>query len=156
MRVTANGGMEMPSWFDILSFNFKREEEDEEGMNKTVYSLNKLIESELDELAPSVPANRIVLGGFSQGGAMSLLTGLTSERKLAGVVCLSGWVPLRGKFKSASLLRTLTKFILNADALDVCAENDGSRPQITYLLGSWQCRPDSTLPACTSIEGAAH
>ncbi|TDL29642.1 Phospholipase/carboxylesterase [Rickenella mellea] len=96
MSVTANMGMEMPSWFDILSFGFNSEE-DEPGMLKTMRSLNELVGAEVDA---GMPASRIVLGGFSQGAAMSLLTGLTSERKLAGVVSLSGWLPLRAKFKS--------------------------------------------------------
>ncbi|KAF7302126.1 Phospholipase/carboxylesterase [Mycena indigotica] len=96
MPVTANGGMVMPSWFDILSFGFDSKE-DREGMLKTVYSLNQLISAEVDA---GIPANRIVLGGFSQGAAMTLLTGLTGERKLAGLAVLSGWLPLRANFKS--------------------------------------------------------
>ena len=47
-----------------------------------------------------IPADRIVLGGFSQGGAMSLLAGLTTERKLGGIAVMSGWLPLRNKFKA--------------------------------------------------------
>ena len=70
-------------------------------MQKTANSLNKLIESELDS-SPSLTANRVVLGGFSQGGAMSLLTGLTTERKLAGLAILSGFLPLRTKLKPVS------------------------------------------------------
>ncbi|KAJ7940296.1 Phospholipase/carboxylesterase/thioesterase [Mycena leptocephala] len=96
MSVTANGGMAMPSWFDILSFSFDSQE-DQSGMLKTVHSLNQLITAEVDA---GIPANRIVLGGFSQGAAMSLLTGLTAERKLAGLAILSGWLPLRTSFKS--------------------------------------------------------
>ncbi|KAJ6610411.1 Phospholipase/Carboxylesterase-domain-containing protein, partial [Mycena sp. CBHHK59/15] len=96
MSVTANGGMTMPSWFDILSFGFDSAE-DESGMLKTSHSLNQLITAEVDA---GIAANRIVLGGFSQGGAMSLLTGLTAERKLAGLAILSGWLPLRAKIKA--------------------------------------------------------
>ncbi|KAJ7118590.1 Phospholipase/Carboxylesterase-domain-containing protein [Mycena crocata] len=96
MSVTANGGMVMPSWFDILSFGFDSNE-DQPGMLKTMHSLNQLITAEVDA---GIPANRIVLGGFSQGGAMSLLTGLTAERKLAGLAILSGWLPLRNTFKA--------------------------------------------------------
>ena len=66
-------------------------------MQKTASSLNSLISAEIDN---GIPASHIVLGGFSQGGAMSLLTGLTSERKLAGLAVLSGWLPLREKFKA--------------------------------------------------------
>ncbi|KAJ7098705.1 Phospholipase/Carboxylesterase-domain-containing protein [Mycena belliarum] len=96
MPVTANGGMVMPSWFDILSFGFDTEE-DQPGMLETMHSLNQLITAEVDA---GIPANRIVLGGFSQGGAMSLLTGLTAERKFAGLAILSGWLPLHKSFKS--------------------------------------------------------
>ncbi|KAJ7223956.1 Phospholipase/carboxylesterase/thioesterase [Mycena rebaudengoi] len=96
MSVTANGGMVMPSWFDILSFGFDSEE-DQPGMLKTAHSLNQLITAEVDA---GIPASRIVLGGFSQGGAMSLLTGLTAERKLAGLAIMSAWLPLRNQFKS--------------------------------------------------------
>lgn len=71
--------------------------EDEQGMLKTASSLNGLISAEVDD---GIPASRIVLGGFSQGGAMSLLTGLTSERKLAGLAVLSGWMPLKEKAKA--------------------------------------------------------
>jgi predicted esterase len=66
-------------------------------MLKTVHSLNQLITTEVDN---TIPESRIVLGGFSQGGAMSLLTGFTTDRRLAGVAVLSGWLPLRAKFAS--------------------------------------------------------
>lgn len=72
-------------------------------MLETASALNALITSEVES---GIPASRIVLGGFSQGGAMSLLTGLTSERRLAGISVLSGWLPLREKFKSVSLRLT--------------------------------------------------
>ena len=85
--------------FDITSFDFDRASEDESGMLKTVRQLNELITAEIDA---GIPANRIVLGGFSQGAAMSLLAGLTSERKLGGIVVMSGWLPLRNKFRAVS------------------------------------------------------
>lgn len=68
-------------------------------MLRTVRSLNQLITAEVDA---GIPSDRIVLGGFSQGAAMSLLTGLTSERKLGGLIIMSGWLPLRTKFKAVS------------------------------------------------------
>lgn len=111
--VTANYKMEMPSWyakgyacavygaydcrrFDIIDFSGKSRE-DEEGMLKVASSLNAIISEEIDN---GIAASRIVLGGFSQGGAMSLLTGLTSERKLGGLAILSGWLPLQNKLKA--------------------------------------------------------
>ena len=86
--------------FDIFSFDFKGPE-DEKGMLNTVHSLNQLITAEVDG---GIPADRIVIGGFSQGGAMSLLTAGTSERKLAGAAILSAWLPLRQKFKAVRVV----------------------------------------------------
>ncbi|QDS72814.1 hypothetical protein FKW77_006659 [Venturia effusa] len=68
--------------------------EDEAGMLKSVAYTESLID---DVVAKGIPANRIVLGGFSQGHAIALLTGLTSKKyagKLAGLVCLSGYLPI--------------------------------------------------------------
>ncbi|KAI0293582.1 Phospholipase/carboxylesterase [Russula brevipes] len=96
LHVTANSGMLMPAWFDIRSFDFESAE-DEVGMLRTVSSINQLISAEVDS---GIDPGRIVVGGFSQGGTMSILNGLTNERKLAGVVCLSGRVVLRDKFKA--------------------------------------------------------
>jgi predicted esterase len=92
---TANGGFLMPGWFDIISFSFGGPE-DEPGALKSREDVNNFIEQEINQ---GIPANRIVLGGFSQGGAMSLVTGLTSTHKLAGLTVLSGWFAIRGKVK---------------------------------------------------------
>ncbi|KAF8076711.1 Phospholipase/Carboxylesterase-domain-containing protein [Lyophyllum atratum] len=94
--VKANMGMEMPSWFDIYSFGFDTDE-DEMGMLESARQINQLISTEVES---GTDPSRIVLGGFSQGAAMSLLTGLTGERKLAGIAVLSGWLPIRAKFKA--------------------------------------------------------
>lgn len=74
-------------------------------MLATARSINEIITSEIDA-SPDMTASRIVLGGFSQGGAMSLFTGLTTERKLAGLVGLSSYLPLREKLKMASFHMT--------------------------------------------------
>lgn len=55
-----------------------------------MYTVNRIITDEVDA---GIPSDRIVLGGFSQGGAMALLTGLTHERSLAGLAVMSGWAP---------------------------------------------------------------
>ncbi|EIW61403.1 Phospholipase/carboxylesterase [Trametes versicolor FP-101664 SS1] len=96
IQITANGGMLMPGWFDVFEFGSINAREDEAGILKTAHALNQLITAEVDA---GIPADRIVLGGFSQGAAMSLFTGLTTERRLAGVAVLSGWLGLRNKVK---------------------------------------------------------
>lgn len=59
-------------------------------------AFNGLVKEQMDK---GIPASRIVLGGFSQGGAMSLLSGLTSPEKLGGIFALSCYLPLSHKFK---------------------------------------------------------
>ena len=85
--------------FDVFEFGNINAHEDDAGMLRTVHALNQLITAEVDA---GVPAARVVLGGFSQGGAMSLLTGLTAERRLAGLAVLSGWLAAREKAKAVS------------------------------------------------------
>ncbi|KAF9057862.1 Alpha/Beta hydrolase protein [Panaeolus papilionaceus] len=82
--------------FDIYSFGFNTNE-DEDGMRKSAGLLHDLIKYEIE--SNGIDPSRIVIGGFSQGGTMSLLTGLTGDFAFAGVACLSGWLPIRNKFK---------------------------------------------------------
>lgn len=64
-------------------------------MRVTLAYLNELVQAEVDA---GIPSERIVLGGFSQGAAMAMFAGLTGPKKLGGVVGLSGWLVLSGKF----------------------------------------------------------
>ncbi|KAI0883804.1 Phospholipase/carboxylesterase [Annulohypoxylon maeteangense] len=97
--VTASGGMAMPGWYDIFALSGKtddiRKNQDESGILLSREYFNGLIQAEIDS---GIPANRIVLGGFSQGGAISLFTGLTSKYKLAGIIGLSSYLLLDPKF----------------------------------------------------------
>ncbi|QTD46877.1 alpha/beta hydrolase [Ottowia testudinis] len=89
--VTINGGCVMPAWYDITA---DRRQEDEAGLRRSQASIGALLAR---EQARGVPAERIVLGGFSQGCAMALLTGLRYPERLAGIVGMSGYLPLAGK-----------------------------------------------------------
>lgn len=75
-----------------------RENEDAEGIKSSADYLTSLIQKEIDA---GIPADRIVLGGFSQGGAMSIYTGLMAKVKLAGIVSMSGWLLLSKTFREA-------------------------------------------------------
>ena len=88
--VAINGGMAMPAWYDILGVDLVRRE-DEPGLRESAAALQALVER---EVAKGVPASRIVLGGFSQGCAMTLLAGLRAPQRLAGLLGLSGYLPL--------------------------------------------------------------
>jgi len=89
--VTINGGYVMRAWYDILGVDFTRRGEDEAGLRASQAEVEALIAR---ERARGIPAWRIVLAGFSQGCAMALLTGLRHGEKLAGIVGLSGYLPL--------------------------------------------------------------
>lgn len=96
--VTLNMKMVMPAWFDLMGLS-PDAPEDEAGIKKATDSIKSIIEHEVKN---GIPANRIVLGGFSQGGALSLYTALTCQHKLAGVVGLSCWLPLHKTFPQAA------------------------------------------------------
>jgi len=87
----------LPSWFDLLSFDIPNRPEDEDGLFAAVKQINNLVDAEIEA---GIPPHRIIVGGLSQGAALSVLTGLTTERKLGGIFALSGYVPLRAKAKS--------------------------------------------------------
>ena len=93
MPVSINGGYVMRSWYDIVHTDLGRQE-DEKGLRAAQLQVEALIAR---EKARGIPASRIVLAGFSQGCAMTLQTGLRHPEKLAGMMCLSGYLPLADK-----------------------------------------------------------
>lgn len=90
MPVTINGGYIMRAWYDILGTDIAKRE-DENGLRASQKRIEQLIAR---ENARGIPTERIILAGFSQGCAMTLQTGLRYPEKLAGLLCLSGYVPL--------------------------------------------------------------
>lgn len=88
--VTINGGYIMRAWYDISVADLTRRE-DETGLRDSQRDVEALIAR---EKARGIPASRIILAGFSQGCAMTLQTGLRHPEKLAGMLCLSGYLPL--------------------------------------------------------------
>jgi len=91
--VTINGGFVMPAWYDIRAADLANRE-DEGGLRASQAEIERLI---AHEIARGVPASRIVLAGFSQGAAMALMTGLRHPERLAGIVGMSGYLPLADK-----------------------------------------------------------
>lgn len=90
MPVTINGGYQMPAWYDILGADLVQRE-DEKGLRQSQAAIDALIEREKSR---GIAANRIVVAGFSQGCALALMTGLRHRERLAGVMGLSGYLPL--------------------------------------------------------------
>jgi len=105
MPVTINGGYVMRAWYDISGADLVRRE-DEAGLRASQAQVEALVAR---EKARGIPASRIVLAGFSQGCAMALQTGLRHPETLAGLLCLSGYLPLSSKLpteRSAQSLAT--------------------------------------------------
>lgn len=88
--VTINNGLPMRAWYDILDFNDLHREVDSNGMMHSVEQIKHLI-SDLQHEGFS--PEQIVIAGFSQGGAISYYTALTSEYNLAGLLVLSAYLP---------------------------------------------------------------
>ncbi|MFA9273612.1 MAG: alpha/beta hydrolase [Candidatus Aquirickettsiella gammari] len=93
--VTLNGGYIMRAWYDIAAAGTDiNKREDEAGLRLSQQQIEALIAR---ENARGIPTDKIILAGFSQGCAMSLQTGLRHTQKLAGIMGLSGYVPLADK-----------------------------------------------------------
>jgi phospholipase/carboxylesterase len=90
MPVTVNGGYVMPAWYDIVGRNLM-DQEDAAGIHRSADSITALIEREASR---GIAYDKIVLAGFSQGCAMALHIGLRFSHQLAGIMALSGYLPL--------------------------------------------------------------
>jgi lysophospholipase-2 len=93
--VTMNMGMPMPSWYDITGLD-ERANENCKGLEQSVKIIKDICERE--HVSTGLNFNRMVLCGFSQGGALSVFTGMQLPSKLAGIVMLSGYLPAASKF----------------------------------------------------------
>ncbi len=91
--ISMNNGYEMRGWFDLFSLE-DTDREDAEGLEQTFSLIRRLI---AEEESRGIPRNRIVLGGFSQGGCMTLYSALRLGAPIGGFFCLSGYLPLMGK-----------------------------------------------------------
>ena len=94
MPVSSNGGYIMPAWYDLYSLDTRDPEtdpQDEAGIKGSASKIKQLI---AQENARGIPNERILLIGFSQGAAMTLYTGLSIDKPLAGLAALSGYLPL--------------------------------------------------------------
>jgi len=133
MAVTINGGYVMPAWYDILGADLGQQQ-DESGIRHSEQAICTLLEQ---QMALGVPASRIVLAGFSQGCAMALHTGLRFPQRLAGVVALSGYLPLADKFVTEcnSANKNTPIFMAHGsdDPVVIPARGAASRDQLTRL-----------------------
>jgi phospholipase/carboxylesterase len=88
--IAVNGGAAMRGWYDIFGWGHNVRQDDA-GIRDSAAAVTRLIDREIDR---GIPAERIVLAGFSQGGAIALHLGLREPRRLAGILALSTYLPL--------------------------------------------------------------
>lgn len=94
--VTINGGMRMRAWYDIISIDSDRNQ-DEAGIRQSMLQTQQLIDREIKR---GIPAERIVLAGFSQGGAIAIQVALRQQTALAGLMALSTYMLLPDELKA--------------------------------------------------------
>ncbi|MGH8458841.1 MAG: alpha/beta hydrolase [Nevskiales bacterium] len=141
--VTLNGGMRMRAWYDILGLD-RTAREDETGIRESQAQIEALIGRENTR---GIPSERIVLAGFSQGGAITLQTGLRYPEKLAGLMVLSGYLTLRDRLATeASAANRSTPIFMAHGEFDYMLPmqlGSFSRDQLQQLGYSvdWHCYP---------------
>jgi phospholipase/carboxylesterase len=105
--VTINGGMVMRAWYDIVSLDAEGRA-DAGGVHASTEILEALISRELER---GIPSNRIVLAGFSMGGAIAINTALHTAHRLAGLMALSTYLPLPAEIEGSQGSRDLPVFM---------------------------------------------
>lgn len=128
--VTINGGYVMRAWYDILGNDLVRRE-DEQGIRESQQQVEALIAREVER---GTPRSRIVLAGFSQGGAIALQTGLRQREPLAALLALSTYLPLAAAFDAerADASRSVPIFMAHgrSDPVIPLARATSSRDQL--------------------------
>ncbi|MFC3684081.1 alpha/beta hydrolase [Hydrogenophaga luteola] len=145
--VTINGGYEMRAWYDIYppgSDPSVPRREDEPGLRESQAIVQQLLDREAQR---GVPPGRTVLMGFSQGCAMTLLAGLRAPQQLAGLVALSGYLPLAASTaaEASEASRGVPVFMAHGDADDIVVPSRGEAARDALVdLGcpvEWQIYP---------------
>lgn len=119
--VTINNGMQMRSWYDIKSMELDKRA-DEQGVRESAQKVQALIEA---ELAAGIPADKIVLAGFSQGGVVSLHLAPRLDVRLAGVLALSTYMCVPEKLASETKQSALNIFMAHGSADNVVPMSAG-------------------------------
>ncbi|CUM66314.1 uncharacterized protein PRCAT00003976001 [Priceomyces carsonii] len=95
--ISVNGGYMMPGWFDIFEFGNPNAKQDVDGILKSCKLLESLIKEQME--VNKIPAEKIIIGGFSQGAAISLATAALLDFKIGGVVALSGFCSIQSQIE---------------------------------------------------------
>lgn len=141
--VTINGGVPMRAWYDIVSSSIDQRA-DEAGLRDSIAEVDALIARERDR---GVPPSRVILVGFSQGGAVALACGLRREAAVAGIASLSGYLPMAAHTASeiTAAGKATPVFLGHGSQDPVVPESLGKRSRVALeALGvkvQWQSYP---------------
>ena len=133
--VTINGGMRMRAWYDITGPDLAGRE-DESGILDSVATVDALIAAEGER---GIPPQRIILAGFSQGGAIACHAGLRHPERLAGIVVLSAYLPLAQRLDDGAIAANRDTPLFQA--------HGRQDPVVPPDLGRWSCTRISELRA---------
>lgn len=125
--VTVNGGMEMRAWYDIIGIG-PEFQQDEVGIRNSQQQVVDLIENEQQR---GIAPERVVLAGFSQGGAIALIAGLQYSKKLAGIMGLSTYLPLASDFQNE---RNIENHMVN-QSTSIFMAHGNSDPVVPFSYG---------------------
>ncbi|MFH4977012.1 hypothetical protein AB6A40_003721 [Gnathostoma spinigerum] len=113
--VTLNMGMRMPAWYDMYGLT-PDAQEDTDGINESTKIVHSLIDA---EIRAGIPSNRIIIGGFSMGGALALYAGITYDKPLAGIIGLSSFLCQRDKIPGNHTVNSAIPIFMGHGAEDV-------------------------------------
>lgn len=147
--ITLNNGYVMRGWYDIISLEFGQDE-DQVGIHESAEQIKTLIKQELDK---GIESTRIILAGFSQGGAIVLHTALRYQKTLAGIMALSTYLPLLPTFidEACDANKTIPIFMAHGTQDDVLKFEYGIKSKLflekqnykiqwhDYLMGHSVC-----------------
>lgn len=147
--ITINNNFRMRGWYDILSFDNLRRNVDDAGIIESVAQIESIIDS---EIASGIPANKIVLAGFSQGGVITYYAGLNSKHDLTGMLVLSAYLPKESLLNQENLANKTTKILIchgttdevvniqyAKEAIDICEKSNLDFVWEEYPMGHSVC-----------------
>lgn len=144
--VTVNGGMVMPAWYDILSMTIEREIDTAQIMASAKATID-LIER---EIAGGIPSHKIVVAGFSQGGAVAYQAALSYDKPLAGLMALSTYFATKDSIKLSEANKNMPIHISHGTQDQVVPEVLGR--QANEVLSSKAYKPEyKTYPMPHSV-----
>ena len=153
--VTINGGHVMRAWYDIFEISSIERKVDEAGIRESQRAVEALIAREVSR---GIAENRIVLAGFSQGGAIALHTGLRHKQALAGILALSTYLPLANSLEAeaSAANRKIPIFMAHGTQDNVIpisiAENSHQELKRHGYSVEWQAYPMAHSVAMEEIE----